>query len=173
MTLIFFDIRHSRSSALFISSALHVYLFAEITMKRITLLLIAIILLTGCGTSSPTASPTPTLPPTAETPSSLPEPTDPTQLITVKTGETFELVLSSNPSTGYHWEIIPESDGNGVELVSQDYVAEQPVMPGSGGVDVWTFRALNAGDITITLGYYPPDEGAEPEEIATFSVQVE
>jgi inhibitor of cysteine peptidase len=103
----------------------------------------------------------------------LPEPSDPTQLMTVKAGETFELVLPSNPSTGYHWEILPELDGDALEFVGQDYLAEQPVAPGSGGVDVWTFRALNAGDTKIELGYYPPEEDAEPFETVTFSIQVE
>jgi len=46
-------------------------------------------------------------------------------------------------------------------------------MPGSGGVDVWTFRAVNAGDTTIVLGYYPPGNDTDPEETVTFSVQVE
>src|SRR5215216_3801283 len=110
-------------------------------MKRIYFMLIVTILLTGCATSSFT--PTPTLPPTAETPSSLPAPTDHTQLITVKAGETFDLMVPVNSSTGYHWDILPELDANIIEFVGQNYIAEQPVMPGSGGVDVWTFRAIN------------------------------
>lgn len=140
-------------------------------MKRILFLLIAIMLLTACGTSTP--SPTPTLPPTVETPNTLPEPTDPTQLIAVKAGETFDLVLPSNPSTGYHWNMDPELELNLVELVAQSYMAEEPVMPGSGGVDVWTFRALNAGDTTIVLGYYSPDNDVDPEEEVIFSIHVE
>jgi inhibitor of cysteine peptidase len=140
-------------------------------MKSILLLWIALLLLAGCATSTP--SPTPTLPPTAETPNTLPEPTDHTQRITVEAGETFDLVLPSNPSTGYRWNIVPELDGNFIELVAQDYIAEQPVKPGSGGVDVWTFRALNAGDTTIVLGYYPPDSETDPEESVTFSIHIE
>lgn len=140
-------------------------------MKRIPLLLIAILLLSSCATSTP--SPTPTLPPTVETPNTLPEPTDPTQLITVKAGEAFDLVLPSNPSTGYHWNMDPELELNLVELVAQSYMAEEPVMPGSGGVDVWSFRALNAGDTTIVLGYYSPDNDVDPEEEIIFSIHVE
>ena len=140
-------------------------------MNRISFFVLAAIVLTGCATSSPT--PTPTFPPTAETPSSLPEPTDHTQLITVKTGETFTLVVPSNSSTGYRWNIVPELDGNIVEFVTQDYLAQEPVMPGSGGVDLWTFRAVNAGDTTIVLGYYPPSNETAPEERVTFSIQVE
>jgi inhibitor of cysteine peptidase len=151
----------------------------EATMKRLYPLWIVTFLLAGCGTSSSSATQTPpptasqTLLPIAETPSTLPEPTDHTQLITVKAGETFELVVPSNSSTGYHWGIVPELDVNIVELVGQSYIAEQPIMPGSGGMDVWTFRAVNAGDTTIALGYYPPDNDTDPEETVTFSIQVE
>ena len=140
-------------------------------MIRILFLLIVTSLLTGCADSSFT--PTPTLPPTAETPNTLPEPTDPTQLITVKAGETFDLVVPSNSSTGYRWNIIPELDENTVQFVEQNYMAEQPILPGSGGVDVWTFRAVNAGDTTVVLGYYPPGNDTNPEEHVTFSIHVE
>ena len=88
-------------------------------------------------------------------------------------GETFDIVLSSNPSTGYHWEVIPELDENIVQFAAQNYLAEEPVMPGSGGVDVWTFRAVNAGDTTIVLGYYPPGNDTDPDETLTFSIHVE
>jgi inhibitor of cysteine peptidase len=140
-------------------------------MKRIPLVLIAIILLTSCATSTP--APTPTLPPTAEIQNILPETTDHTQLITVKAGETFDLVVPSNSSTGYRWDILPELDVNIVEFVAQDYIPEQPIMPGSGGVDVWTFRAVNPGDTTIVLGYYPPSNATDPDEKVTFSIHVE
>jgi len=140
-------------------------------MKRISLLLITAILLSGCADSAFT--PTPTLPPTAETPTTLPEPTDPTQLITVTAGETFDIILPSNPSTGYHWNIIGELDESIVQLVAQDYIAEEPVKPGSGGVDVWTFRAVDAGNTTIELGYFPPDEDPDPFETVIFSISVE
>ena len=140
-------------------------------MKRICVVMLVATLLTGCASSSSTS--TPTLPPTAETPTTLPEPTDPTQLITVRAGDIFNLVLPSNPSTGYRWEILRELDENIVELVEQNYVAEEPVMPGSGGMDVWTFRALSAAETTIVLGYYPPGNETDPEETVTFSIQVE
>lgn len=140
-------------------------------MKRISLVLVITVLMTGCATFSFT--PTPTLPPTAETPNPLPEPTDPTQLLTVAPAETFDIVVPSNPSTGYRWNIIPELDENIVQFVGQTYIAEQPTAIGSGGVDVLTFRAVNAGDTTIVLGYYPPSNDTDPEETVTFSIHVE
>ena len=144
-------------------------------MNRICFLLIAITLLSGCAALSSEATQTPTLSPipTGETPSPLPEPTDPTQLITVQTGETFDLVLTSNPSTGYRWQLVEELDPDIVELVDQIYIAQDSTAIGSGGVDVWTMRALNSGDVTIMLGYYPPDNDNEPAETVIFSIEVE
>ena len=140
-------------------------------MKRLCVCLMVTILLAGCATSSST--PTPTLLPTSEPTTSLPEPTDFTQLITVKAGETFDLVVPSNSSTGYRWDIIPELDETKVQFVTQEYIPEQPVIPGSGGVDVWTFRAVNPGETTVVLGYYPPGNETDPEEVVTFSIQAE
>jgi inhibitor of cysteine peptidase len=140
-------------------------------MKRICVVMLVATLLTGCAASPSTS--TPTLPPTAETPTTLPEPTDPTQLITVKADDIFNLVLPSNPSTGYRWEILSELDETIVEFVEQNYFAEEPVMPGSGGMDVWTFRAVSAGETTIVLGYYPPGNDSDPEEAVTFSIRVD
>lgn len=141
-------------------------------MKRRFLLWISAILLTAC--INPSSTPTATFPPSpVETENVSLEPTDPTQLITVKAGETFDLVVPSNPSTGYHWDIIPELDANLVEFAEQNYFADQPVVPGSGGMEVWTFRAINPGDTTIVLGYYPPNDDADAEETVTFSIRVE
>jgi hypothetical protein len=58
-----------RPVALLILICIHVYLSMEKMMKRICFLGIMTILLASCATLSPT--PTPTLPPTAETPNTL------------------------------------------------------------------------------------------------------
>lgn len=142
-------------------------------MKRVSFLLVVTLLLTSCSALSSTPVPTATLPPTAETPTMLPEPTDPTQLVAVQAGETFDIVVPSNSSTGYRWNIIPELDETIFEFVEQGYIAEQPVMPGSGGMDIWTFRAVSAGDTTVVLGYYPPGNETDPDEAVTFSIHIE
>lgn len=74
--------------------------------------------------------------------------TDPFQPMEVLAGETFNIVIDSNPSTGYHWEIVNELSG--VEFVSTEYTADEPVAPGSGGVDVWMFKAVSSGETQIT-----------------------
>jgi predicted secreted protein len=136
-------------------------------MKKIYLLLFVTILSIGCLTLSPTAEPTPE--PARKTVAT----TDPNQSIEVQTGGTFDIFIDSNPTTGYHWEIVGEMDG--VEFVSRDYVADEPVKPGSGGVDVWTFKAVSVGQAQITLGSYPPGvdaESGEPEQTVAFNIIV-
>lgn len=134
-------------------------------MKNTIYLLIASVLfLTAC------ASPTPA--PTADpASSSMPAFTDPSQPIIVNAGETFFIVVESNPSTGYHWEVL--GDLNGIELVSREYTAAEPVMPGSSGVEVWTFKATTTGDASFTLGNYPPGEGTTHEQEVQFSITVQ
>lgn len=142
-------------------------------MKRICFLLMVTIILISCTTFSSTSTPTSIPRLTPESPNVLPDPTDPTQLITVKAGETFDIMLPSNSSTGYRWQFVGELDTGVIQLVGQDYIAQQPVIPGSGGMDVWTFQAVNAGDTTVELGYYPPSNDAVPDETVTFSIHVE
>jgi inhibitor of cysteine peptidase len=134
-------------------------------MKKIYLLLSAAILSVACLTLTPTAEPT------LETGIEPVATSDPAQPIEVQAEETFVIVLDTNPSTGYHWEVLGELIG--AEFVSRDYIADQPVSPGSGGADVWTFKAVSAGQAQITFGNYPPSsEGGEAQQTVTFNIIV-
>ncbi len=98
---------------------------------------------------------------------------DPAKQLEAAAGNEFKIVIASNPSTGYHWELAEELDANIVEFVSREYRAGEPVMPGSGGVEVWTFKAVSPAETTITLGYYPPsNDSVEPQQIVVFSLVV-
>lgn len=93
--------------------------------------------------------------------------------IEVAAGNEFKIVIDSNPSTGYHWDVIGELDESIVLFVSNEYRADEPVMPGSGGKDVWTFKAVAPGETTIVLGYYPPsNDPVEPAQTVTFTINV-
>jgi len=98
---------------------------------------------------------------------------DPAKQLEVQAGNEFKIIIESNPSTGYHWEFAEELDESVVKFVSREYRAQEPVMPGSGGVDVWVFEAVAAGQVDITLGYYPPsNDPVEAQQIVTFVVTV-
>ncbi len=125
-------------------------------MKKIITLLLLAILLVAC-------SPKPA------------GPTDPEQTIDVRTGEEFTLILESNPTTGYHWDIVKGSlDENLVQFVNQEYQSTSDRgLVGGGGVDIWTFKALKSGETKITLGYYPPSNTpTDPQQTQTFSVNI-
>lgn len=102
------------------------------------------------------------------------KPSDPNTTIQVEAGKEFTIVLESNPTTGYHWQIVGDLDGAVVEFVSQDYQStSDPGLVGGGGLDIWTFKAVGAGEATITLGNYPPsNDPVDPAETQTFTVNV-
>lgn len=125
-------------------------------MKKILTLLILVVLLTACSSKSM-------------------EPTDPAKTIDVSAGEEFKIIIESNPTTGYHWEIVQGSlDENLVEFVSKEYEStSEPGLVGGGGIDVWTFKAVKSGEAQIVLGSYPPSNTpTDPEQIETFNVSI-
>lgn len=127
-------------------------------MKRILFaVFMSVLLLTACSSK-------------AETPAI----TDPSQPIAVNAGETFTIVIESNPTTGYHWDIVGELDSNTLEFISNEYTStSDPNLAGGGGLDVWTFKAVNTGETQITLGYYPPsNDPVDPDQTVTFTVTI-
>lgn len=62
--------------------------------------------------------------------------------------------LDSNPTTGYYWQV-ELSGSDAVELVSEDYVADPAPegLVGSGGHQVFVFRALEKGNAKVSFSY--------------------
>lgn len=125
----------------------------EKNVRRIAVLMLLALLLGACSTAA--------------------KPSDPAVVIETSPGKEFKVVLESNPTTGYHWELVGEVDENVVGFVSRDYRADTPQTTGSGGVDIWVFKAAAAGETQITLGYYPPSNTpTDPDQTETFTVRV-
>jgi len=127
-------------------------------MKKILLLILLVsIFLTACDGETPAMNVT-----------------DPQQPITVGVGKEFTIILEANPTTGYHWEIMGELDQNVVKFVKTDYTStSDPNLVGGGGLDIWTFKTVNAGETRVTLGYYPPsNDPVDPQQTTTFTVIV-
>jgi inhibitor of cysteine peptidase len=98
---------------------------------------------------------------------------DPAKQLEASAGSEFKIIIASNPSTGYHWELVDELDETLVQFVSREYRASEPALAGSGGVDVWVFNAVSPGETSITLGYYPPaNDPVDPQQIVEFVVTV-
>ncbi|MEM7661144.1 MAG: protease inhibitor I42 family protein [Pseudomonadota bacterium] len=84
--------------------------------------------------------------------------------------ETFDLVLTSNPTTGYYW-IVLGNDGGIVELKSETYIADPAPegLVGSGGKQVFVFEAVAPGEADLVLSY----QRSEDDVADTLNLRVE
>lgn len=91
---------------------------------------------------------------------------------TVPVGETFGLVLNSNPTTGYQWN--PGSwDQKIVSLSSQKFESSSNnTLVGQGGKEYFFFRALKPGSTDISLLYARPWESVQPLQTYKLKVKV-
>jgi predicted secreted protein len=71
---------------------------------------------------------------------------------TVRLGESFTLVRTSNAGTGYQWVVTPSK---GIKFVSTS-VRIRSGIPGSPSDQVWTFEATEPGQQEIQLVYKRP-----------------
>jgi inhibitor of cysteine peptidase len=103
----------------------------------VTVAVIATCLMTGCGVKVLAYS-------------------DPEDTIDISPDREFIILiaLESNPTTGYSWEA--SYDETMLELVEETYelgeYAKQDVV-GAGGTELFRFKALESGEVEITMVY--------------------
>ncbi len=68
----------------------------------------------------------------------------------VSVGQCFKVVLNSNPSTGYSWELV-QPDSDILSLGGSDYVAPEKNVAGAPGKQVFYFRAERVGEQTLNF----------------------
>ena len=90
--------------------------------------------------------------------------------VTLAAGGTLTVTLESNITTGYSWnENANIGDKTVMQQTNHKYQPPATPIPGAGGKEVWTFKALKAGQSTISMEYRRPFEPtAAPAE--TFSL---
>jgi predicted secreted protein len=100
----------------------------------------------------------------------------------VKAGETFEVVLDANASTGFAWRVVEPLDAR-LAFTEQVYAGAAPITPGglplvgAPGKATLRFKAVTVGEATLVLRYARPWEppgapGVEGFE-RTFTVVVQ
>lgn len=98
-------------------------------------------------------------------------PTRPEEPVCVKADEDFTITLDSNRTTGYGWERATSSGDEKVRFISSEYVPADTGLVGSGGREIWTFRAGSPGKAQLAFIYVRPwEKGAEPARKTVFTV---
>jgi predicted secreted protein len=80
---------------------------------------------------------------------------DPSEMIETDANGEFiiQIALASNPSTGYTW--VATYDETKLELVEDTYEADETdvLVVGAGGTQYLRFKALQSGEVIITMDY--------------------
>ncbi len=94
--------------------------------------------------------------------------------VTLAQGDILKIELPSNPSTGYSWHIASNSNDVLAPVGQPQFsLGSQTPMPGAGGTETFTFKAVAAGESTLTLIYNRPWEtNVTPTPNDTFTVTV-
>jgi predicted secreted protein len=93
--------------------------------------------------------------------------------VALHVGETLDLSLSENASTGFQWVTSPES-AHKVEKVLHQRVTDAEgaaVPPGKPGVRHFRFEAIEPGTVELELHYRRPWEASKPAA-RTFKLHV-
>jgi inhibitor of cysteine peptidase len=80
------------------------------------------------------------------------------KLVTLGPGESLQITLNENPSTGFRWTLEGGTDEI-LELLNSNFVQATGLGPGGGGQHVWRFRSKNTGDTRLVLKRWRSWEG--------------
>jgi len=91
--------------------------------------------------------------------------------VVVRLGQTLELSLSENPTTGFGWEL---GETGAPACALRDSAFDAPAGGfGKGGTRRWRFEAVQAGTGRITLAYRRAWEDKPPTRAFRLSLRVE
>ena len=92
--------------------------------------------------------------------------------IVLAPNHTFEIVLPSNPTTGYDWNVLV-SNPDVVGDVSSKYSKDASGRIGAGGATTWTLRTGKIGETTLAFSYLRPwEKDTVPTRVVIFTINV-
>jgi len=92
--------------------------------------------------------------------------------IEIKAGKIFKIKLKANSTTGFEWEQNNQLNAEFLEMINSDYQPDKPVRTGSGGWQIYTYKAIKPGVTTISLKYWRNWEPYEVAQVAEFEVVI-
>ena len=94
--------------------------------------------------------------------------------IELEQGQILVVTLESNPTTGYSWQQAENQEPYLEQMGQPEFKSSQtggPPMVGAGGWEIFRFKAISPGKMTLQLVYRRPwEEGVEP--VNNFSLNV-
>jgi predicted secreted protein len=99
--------------------------------------------------------------------------TDPARPLIVSPGDKFFIVIASNRTTGFSWQIAKPINEKVVKLQGLEYLPAKSNLVGAGGKEIWAFNAVAPGQTIISLRYSRPwEKGKPPKQEAVYTVIV-
>ena len=95
-----------------------------------------------------------------------------TRAVTMNVGDTLQVSLASNSSTGFRWT--PEMQITDAAVMAQaghEVLAPKAGRPGAAGREVWALQAIGPGTTTVSTTYGRPWTGGE-KDAWTFTAEV-
>ena len=95
--------------------------------------------------------------------------------IELNVGQECRIELSANSTTGYAWSVAAAADKVLQESAKSEYVSDPNPdhKVGVGGMQVWHFKAVQAGTQTMKLEYRRPwEKDIKPAQTAQFAFVV-
>jgi len=93
---------------------------------------------------------------------------------TVQVGDTIEVIIPGNPTTGFSWTpALADKDAALVQLIGEPAYAADSAAVGGGGTFTLTFKAVAQGEALLRLVYARPWENVAPEKTFSATVTVE
>ncbi|MFC1634258.1 protease inhibitor I42 family protein [Planctomycetota bacterium] len=92
--------------------------------------------------------------------------------VELELGRILIVTLESNPSTGYRWEQAEDNASILEQLGEAEFKSSStsdPPLVGAGGWEIFRFKTMSAGQMTLKLVYHRPWEDVEP--LRTFTIQ--
>ena len=95
----------------------------------------------------------------------------------VKVGDTIQVVIPGNPTTGYEWTaVLADKDAAFIQQVGEPQYAANNTddnLVGAGGVFTLTFKAVAKGQAVLKLAYARSFESVQPAQTFTATLNIE
>ncbi|MFC1668204.1 protease inhibitor I42 family protein [Chlamydiota bacterium] len=101
-------------------------------------------------------------------------PLDDANAIKAHVNEPFDIILESNKTTGFSWELIIDRGESFYEIVNTTYVLPTENRMGASGKELWTLKPVKAGTFRVTFIYRRPwEKNKPPLEKKSFTIIAE